>query len=66
MAELSVGTGEEPLPTPLVSAAPLAAEPDGQAELAASGRPKREAGATRANLSWQETKLAGNTRRVFH
>ena len=60
------------LHTPLVGGAQLEAEPDGPAGPAASGRPKgqprgpREAGATRANLSWQETKLAGNTRRVFH
>ena len=35
---------------------------DQRAGLAAPG----EAGATRTLASWQETKLAGNTRRVFH
>lgn len=72
---LGQGRSPFPLPTPstrLVGATLLKAEPDGQARVEASRRPKsqprgpREAGVTRANLSWQETKLAGNTRRVFH
>lgn len=59
VAETPVGWEEPPLTPP--------ATPQSVTDSrAAPHAHRREAGATRVHSSWQETKLAGNTRCVFH